>query len=233
MAKPLQKRALETRARLIAAANAAIDAAGGYEALRVEDVVQRAGVAKGTFFAHFPDKDALMDLLIGARIDSHLDRIENAPPPRDIPELVDALTPLLTLMTAERYVFDLCMRRSGAAAVEEIGPVARSLLRWRELLARWLGGGPFRRDVDPDLLAEGVTAFATQAMAMTFCALRRRISVRDRVTIYLQTWLTLDAAPAAEPQAALSLADALAPRGGAGSGQPAPSLASSLKGQHA
>ncbi|MBL6598875.1 MAG: TetR family transcriptional regulator, partial [Alphaproteobacteria bacterium] len=48
MNRPVQKRTLETRARLIAAAEALIDDAG-YEALRVEEVVLGAGVAKGTF----------------------------------------------------------------------------------------------------------------------------------------------------------------------------------------
>ena len=60
MRKPRQKRTLETRARLIAAAEAVVEQSG-YEALRVEEVVLRAGVAKGTFFAHFGDKDELMD----------------------------------------------------------------------------------------------------------------------------------------------------------------------------
>ena len=81
MARAVQKRRLETRARLVAAAQEVIDA-GSFEGLRVEQVVQQAGVAKGTFFAHFPDKDALMDLLIGARMDSILDRMVTSDPPR-------------------------------------------------------------------------------------------------------------------------------------------------------
>ena len=75
MARAVQQRTLKTRARLTDAA-CQIIAECGYEGLRIEEVVKRAGVAKGTFFAHFHDKDALMDILIGAEIDSYLDRIE-------------------------------------------------------------------------------------------------------------------------------------------------------------
>ncbi|MDA0341119.1 MAG: TetR family transcriptional regulator, partial [Proteobacteria bacterium] len=45
MARAIQKRTLETRARLIAAAEEII-AESGFEALRVEEVVLRAGTAK-------------------------------------------------------------------------------------------------------------------------------------------------------------------------------------------
>ena len=81
MARAVQKRTLETRARLQAAAEEIISEAG-FEALRIEEVVLRAGTAKGTFFAHFKDKDALMDLIIGARIDAHLEELAAGNPPR-------------------------------------------------------------------------------------------------------------------------------------------------------
>ena len=109
MARAVQKRRLETRARLLAAAQDVIDEVG-YEGLRVEQVAQRAGVAKGTFFAHFKDKDALMDILIGARIDALLDQIETCPPPSNTTEIADALMPLMRVMTCERYVFDVIIR---------------------------------------------------------------------------------------------------------------------------
>ena len=114
MARAIQKRTLETRARLLAAAEEVIGEVG-FEAMRVEEVVLRAGTAKGTFFAHFSDKEALMDLIIGARIDTVLDEMAAAPPPKDIGALVEALMPLCTLMTCERYVFDIILRYSGAA----------------------------------------------------------------------------------------------------------------------
>jgi AcrR family transcriptional regulator len=188
MNRPVQKRTLETRARLIAAAEALIDDAG-YEALRVEEVVLGAGVAKGTFFAHFKDKDALMDLLVGGEIDTCLDAIEKRPPPGTIDDLIETLAPLLTAMSSERYVFDVVIRHSGAAAIEEIGVIAMTFERQVRVIADWLADGPFRRDVPPALLAEGVQAFAIQSIALKFCALHSQDSMMDRLRDYLTAWL--------------------------------------------
>ncbi len=188
MNKPVQQRTLKTRARLIDAANAVV-AEAGFDALRVEQVVAGAGVAKGTFFAHFKDKDALMDLLIGARIDSYLDQIESAPTPRDVDDLIETLMPLLNFMTCERYVFDVILRLSGAAAVEQIGAIAMTFERHAQVVAKWLADGPFRTDVSPELLAEGVHAFSIQAMALKFCALHNSQTLTENLRPYLRAWL--------------------------------------------
>ncbi|MEL7467263.1 MAG: TetR/AcrR family transcriptional regulator [Pseudomonadota bacterium] len=188
MARAVQKRTLETRARLIAAAEEIIGECG-YEALRVEEVVLRAGTAKGTFFAHFRDKDVLMDRIIGARIDQHLDALEEVPVPQTPEEMAEALMPLCAFMTCERYVYDLILRYSGAASVEEIGPIATTFGRMVEILERWLSVDPPRQDIPPDLQAEGVHAFMLQAMSVNFCALHNSTSVRDRLVPYLRAWL--------------------------------------------
>lgn len=189
MARATQKRTLETRARLIAAAEAIIDV-GGFEALRVEEVVLRAGTAKGTFFAHFKDKDALMDRIVGARIDEILDDMAKLPVPKTPDALVDALMPLCDLMTCERYVFDLIMRHSGATAIEEIGPIAATFGRMLDIFTGWLEDLPCRQDISAELQAEGVHAFMLQAMATQFCALHNATSFRDRLVPYLRAWLT-------------------------------------------
>ena len=189
MARAVQKRTLETRARLIAAAEAVI-ADAGFEALRVEEVVLRAGVAKGTFFAHFRDKEALMDIIIGPRIDAHLDALVAGPAPRTPEEMTDALTPLAEFMTSERYVFDVVFRYSGAASIEEIGPIATTFGRMIEVFAAWFPpNGPFRRDISPELAAEGVMSFLLQATATQFCALHNAVSFRERLLPYLRAWL--------------------------------------------
>lgn len=188
MARAIQKRTLETRARLIMAAEEIIDQAG-YEALRVEEVVLRAGTAKGTFFAHFRDKDALMDLIIGRRIDQILDDLHNQPKPRSVEEIVQYLMPLCKFMTCERYVFDLILRYSGAAAVEEIGPIATTFGRQVEIFENWLTNTDFRHDISAELQAEGIQAFILQAMAVNFCALHNSQSIEDRLGPYLSAWL--------------------------------------------
>ncbi|MEM7425432.1 MAG: TetR/AcrR family transcriptional regulator [Pseudomonadota bacterium] len=173
---------------MIAAAEEII-ASSSFEAMRVEEVVLRAGTAKGTFFAHFKDKDALMDLIIGGRIDRYLDALEQQPAPRTAEDLAEALMPLAEFMTCERYVFDVILRYSGAAAVEDIGPIAATFGRLVEIQERWLDDAGFRSDIPTDLQAEGVQAFMLQAMATKFCALHNAQSIKERFVPYLRAWL--------------------------------------------
>ena len=188
MVRQMQKRTLETRARLVAVATALV-AENGYGALRTDEVVKRAGVAKGTFFSHFKDKDALMDLLIGEGIDAHLDQLAKAPPPETVEELVALQAPLLHFMTQERYVFDVILRLSGAAAVAEIGAIATTFGRYLDLTVSWFEKGTFRNDISAELQADGMQAFVTQAMALHFCALHEDQSMEARLTVYLRAWL--------------------------------------------
>ncbi|MBO9473066.1 TetR/AcrR family transcriptional regulator [Shimia sp. R10_1] len=188
MSRAVQSRTLKTRAKLLAAATAIISD-GGYEAMRVEEVVLRAGVAKGTFFAHFKDKDALMDHLIGVEIDRHLDMLEQLPSPRSVSEMVEALMPLTAFMSCERYVFDVILRHSGAAAKSEIGAIAMTFGRHAEVIAKWLSARPFRKDISAELQAEGVQAFMIQAVSLMFCSLHNATTPRDRMETYLAAWL--------------------------------------------
>lgn len=188
MKTPVQSRSKVTRSRLISVSNELIDK-NGFEALRVEDVVSGAGVAKGTFFSHFKDKDALMELCIGSRIEVLLDKIETNPKPKDVPHLVEMMMPLLDFMTSERYVFDVIIRHSGAAAIQEVGAIAMTFDRQARVLAGWLSDGPFRTDVSPQMLAEGVQAFSVQAMALKFCAIHNCQSTVELLVPYLEAWL--------------------------------------------
>jgi AcrR family transcriptional regulator len=188
MRKAVQQRTLETRARLIAEAQNMVNERG-FEALRIDELVLRAGVAKGTFFAHFADKDELMDLLIGERINAQLDRMAAQTPPRTTSQVVASLMPLLALMSAERYVFDVILRRSGSAALEEIGPIAETFERMGTVMSPWLATGDFRKDVPVELLVEGVQAMVIQTLALNFCAIHQRQPMKTRLQSYLRAWL--------------------------------------------
>ncbi|MEL7164881.1 MAG: TetR/AcrR family transcriptional regulator [Pseudomonadota bacterium] len=189
MGRAIQARTLKTRARLIDAATELV-AQSGYEALRVEEVVLRAGVAKGTFFAHFKDKDALMDQLIGGRLSAILDEMDDGPVPRSAAEVVHAMRPLIQFATSERYVFDLILRHSGAAAIEEIGPIAQTFLQQYEVSLKWVQHPDLRvrDDIPPELVAEGIGAFLIQAASLQFCALHASVSVEERLLPYLEAW---------------------------------------------
>jgi len=68
---PRRQRAMETRARLVAAATELFDTQG-YQQTTVAQIVRRASVAKGTFFTHFATKDAVMAEFLRKRMDSVL-----------------------------------------------------------------------------------------------------------------------------------------------------------------
>lgn len=188
MKKAIQQRTLETRARLIEASHGLVNKRG-FEALRIEDVALRAGVAKGTFFAHFKDKDELMDLLIGEHINKALDRMAALPAPKTVGQLAKRLLTVMEIMGSERYVFDVILRRSGAAAVADIGPIAMGFGRLEEITGQWLTKSAFRQDVPTDTLVEGVEAFVIQTLALNFCALHSHKPMQDRLLPYLRAWL--------------------------------------------
>jgi AcrR family transcriptional regulator len=73
------ERAAERRAAIVAAAFDEF-VARGFAATRLDDVAKRAGVAKGTIYLHFKDKEALFEELIRSAIVPVLDRITTPPP---------------------------------------------------------------------------------------------------------------------------------------------------------
>lgn len=188
-----QKRRLETRQKLIDAAKSIV-AERGFAGLRVEDVVARAQVAKGTFFSHFDDKDRLMALLIGQELERILGEIAADPPPTRIAEFATRLAPLMDYMAQDRAVFDIVLRFSGAAAIETTELISLNFFNQFELFVTWieaLQGSAIRTDVDATLLAEGVHAFVLQAMALKFCALHNTNLTHERLAPYLEPWLAL------------------------------------------
>jgi AcrR family transcriptional regulator len=82
------ERAAERRAAIVAAA---LDefVARGFTATRLDDVARRAGVAKGTIYLHFKDKEALFEELVRTAIVPVVARI--ATPPPAIGSIRDAL----------------------------------------------------------------------------------------------------------------------------------------------
>jgi AcrR family transcriptional regulator len=80
--KPLSSRAERAADRRQAIIEAALDEfiARGYAATRLDDVAQRAGVAKGTIYLHFKDKQALFQELVRTALVPLIGRLA-APPP--------------------------------------------------------------------------------------------------------------------------------------------------------
>jgi AcrR family transcriptional regulator len=79
-AQPSGKRAEQSAARREAILAAALDefSASGFAAARLDDVARRAGVAKGTIYLHFRDKEALFQELIRSALGPFVKTIEAA-----------------------------------------------------------------------------------------------------------------------------------------------------------
>ncbi len=190
MSRAPQKRKIETHDRLLTAARSLSDL-NGYDALRMEEVALKAGVAKGTVFSHFADKDRLLSALIGADLHAALDQMEQAAP-TDPRSLADAHEPLFQVAARDRVSFDIILRYSGAALETDLGPITQSFGRHMEIVAGWLStwGDAVRKDIDLELQAEGVQAFMVQVIALNFCALHSSTEITDRFETYLSAWLT-------------------------------------------
>lgn len=194
MTRAPQKRRLETRTKLLEAA-AAIVQEQGYSALRVEEVVARAGVAKGTLFSHFKDKDGLLAVLIGAEVMRLLDAMEAEGMPADAAELVGRLRPHLDYVAQDRVIFDLLLRYSGATAAEPDEVVAAGFTRQVTLITEWVAGmqarGTVRRDQPPQLLADGVQGFLNHVLGLWFCMEHEEdLPPEQTLPPLLEAWLT-------------------------------------------
>lgn len=77
----------EARRQAILAAALAVFAAHGFEATRLDDVAQRAGVAKGTLYLYFRDKQALFEELIRNAVSPVMEQFGKAAAAPDISPL--------------------------------------------------------------------------------------------------------------------------------------------------
>lgn len=82
---PVSRREAASRARREAIAEAALDifVEKGFAAARMDDVAARAGVAKGTIYLHFKDKEALFEEIVRTMLVAPLSRAELALPRED------------------------------------------------------------------------------------------------------------------------------------------------------
>src|SRR5690242_1413290 len=99
------ERAAERRAAIVdAALNEFI--ARGFTATRLDDVAKRAGVAKGTIYLHFKDKESMFEELVRTAIVPLVDRL--AAPPRLTGTVRDAVEGF-----AEAFIREVANTRRG------------------------------------------------------------------------------------------------------------------------
>src|SRR6186713_2662863 len=80
VAEPLKRRSAAPEARRAAILDAALEefTARGYEGARLDDVARRAGVAKGTIYLYFSDKEALFQELVRSMLNPIVGAVEAA-----------------------------------------------------------------------------------------------------------------------------------------------------------
>lgn len=87
---PRAARAAERRAAIVAAAMDEFIACG-FAATRLDDIAKRAGVAKGTIYLHFKDKESMFEELVRTVIVPVVVRLAALPPPAgSVRDLIEA-----------------------------------------------------------------------------------------------------------------------------------------------
>lgn len=184
MTRKVQARTLATRDRLMAAGREIL-AAEGMAGLRTEEVVLRAGTAKGTFFAHFADRDQFLAALLAERLTAAFAGMEA---PTDRAALLALVDEVYTAFAADAETVALLARFSGPAGaglgmdLMICGVIARLAEGVAGLQARGLVGNR----AAPDVLAEGLMALIFHAAASAQCPVHGdRVAVQARAEALL------------------------------------------------
>ncbi len=179
MTRKVQARTLATRDRLLAAGREIVTVSG-MAGLRTEEVVLRAGTAKGTFFAHFTDRDHFLAALLAESLAGELAPLGA---PQDRAALMRVLERVYVLFAADAETVALLARFSGPAGAG-LG-LDRLICEVVDRLAEGLGMMQARGEVGararPEVLAEGLMALIFHAAASAQCGMHGdAVAVRAR-----------------------------------------------------
>lgn len=167
MTRRVQARSVATRESLLAAGREIV-AAGGMAGLRTEEVVLRAGTAKGTFFAHFSDREHFLAALLAERLSRDFAGLTA---PMDRAGLMALLETVFTAFAADADTVALLARFSGPAGaglgIDLI--ICGVIERLAEGLTRMQSAGLVSNLAPPEVLAEGLMALTFHAAASAQC----------------------------------------------------------------
>ena len=147
---PQQERARRTRASLLEAARAEFSA-HGYAKTTARSIAKQAGVATGSFYQYFGDKDATLRELLAARLLLVRERVQNIVEDLAAEDAADQLRDVVT-MVVELHREDpglhavLTERRSHDPALDEQQREAERLVvdQVAKLIRLWNGGDDTR-----------------------------------------------------------------------------------------
>lgn len=146
----------------------------GFDATRVEEITQAAGVAKGTFFNYFPTKEDVL-LYIGERHVTRLGAALANGSGRRITQSQSATTALRLFMhtladslAEDRELVRLAVNK--AMKMSHLAPVSPSRFGFRSLVAilvaRGQRTGELHPDLEPELVAEVLEGLYYQQLAI-------------------------------------------------------------------
>jgi len=144
-------------------------AAQGYAATRLDDVARRAGIAKGTIYLYFQDKERLFRAVVRGLIQERLDAFAgtfHGPAPALFREMLARMYTRVVRNERARGIVRLLVAESGKFPQlsdiyhqEIIGPGLKAM---RQVLKRGIASGEFRKSLALDfpqiLVAPGVLA---------------------------------------------------------------------------
>jgi AcrR family transcriptional regulator len=138
--KPASNRAERAAERRGAIIEAAMDEfiARGFAATRLDDVAKRAGVAKGTIYLHFKDKESMFEELIRTAIVPMINRLWGTPPQpgASVRDMVEGF--------AKTFIEEVATTRRGdlVRLIVAEGPRFPEVadFYYREVVSRGLGG---------------------------------------------------------------------------------------------
>lgn len=134
--------------------------ARGYDAVTVEDICDTADVAKGTFFLHFPTKDALL-LEYGVQVTQELDALLRSHRNGATAALQKILTFLTERATQHAAVVQLLAHEvmMHPSAFVEVTRQGRNLGHlFADIVRQGQSAGEFRRTIEPRLAAALITS---------------------------------------------------------------------------
>jgi TetR/AcrR family transcriptional regulator, cholesterol catabolism regulator len=181
----------ETRTRIFRAA-IRLFRDRGFESTTVDEITERADVAKGTFFNYFPRKESVLAYLSELRLDEAMESASAI-----LESTQSARQKLLELMTTAVEVYESDRELSRFVMVNLIqrafGPEEEVSQRWQKLVVRFIehgqATGELRRDLDPERAALVLRSVSLSTVFMWAACpeatFRLPDEVRDRLSLVL------------------------------------------------
>jgi AcrR family transcriptional regulator len=135
-----ERRKIATREALVAAAQEVIAVKGVYLAV-IEEITERADVAKGSFYQYFRDRNDLLHVILSRRLEELHAIVEAISPPRSLAERIRVLLRhhLEYFLRHEDFLLFLHQIRGLIKMKGDEAPAVRETYqRYRTFLAAWL-----------------------------------------------------------------------------------------------